>query len=103
MQGCCGKLEGVGLSDFNHSLGAATERRSPERASDDEFRTAWSCSELRYRACLLFASSVVLFSQRRSLSSWLQCLGAAGLIVVVLTLFAEALDPHPMDALGIGR
>jgi hypothetical protein len=46
-------------------------------------------------ACLLFAGSVILLSKRRSLPSWLQLIGSAGLMMVVLTHFAEAFDLIP--------
>ena len=41
---------------------------------------------------LLFVGSFVLLSKRRSLSSWLQLIGSAAFIIVVLTHFVEALD-----------
>lgn len=43
-------------------------------------------------ACLLFVGSVVLLSRKRSLASWLQLIGSASLMMVVLTHFAEAFD-----------
>jgi len=46
-------------------------------------------------ACLLFAGAVILRSRKRSLSSRLELIGSAGLIMVVLTHFAEAFDLIP--------
>jgi hypothetical protein len=46
-------------------------------------------------ACLLFVGAVILCSRKRSLSSWLQLIGSAGLIMVVVTHFAEAFDLIP--------
>lgn len=43
-------------------------------------------------ACLLFGGSVVLLSRKRSLASWLQLIGSASLMMVVLMHFAEAFD-----------
>lgn len=43
-------------------------------------------------ASLLFAGSAILFSKRRSAASTLQLIGSAGLMMVVLTHFAEAFD-----------
>jgi hypothetical protein len=46
-------------------------------------------------ACLLFVGAVILYSRKRSLSSWLQLIGSAGLIMVVVTHFAEAFGLIP--------
>ena len=46
-------------------------------------------------ACLLFAGSIVLFLKGRTVSSSLQLLGAGGLVLVVLTHFAEAFGLLP--------
>lgn len=43
-------------------------------------------------ACLLFAGSAILFSKTRSAASTLQLIGSVGLMMVVLTHFAEAFD-----------
>jgi hypothetical protein len=45
--------------------------------------------------CMLFSGSAVLFARRRTLWSLLQLLGAACLIVVVLTHVCEALQLFP--------
>jgi hypothetical protein len=45
--------------------------------------------------CLLFAGSVVLFVRRRTITSFLQLLGSACLVVVVLTHVTEALRWFP--------
>jgi hypothetical protein len=54
-------------------------------------------------ACLLFVGAVILCSRKRSLSSWLQLIGSAGLIMVVVTHFAEAFDLIPWMHLGRGK
>ena len=43
-------------------------------------------------ACLLFAGSIVLLSRKRSLASWFQLIGSTGLMMVVLTHFAETFE-----------
>ena len=43
-------------------------------------------------ACALFSGSAVLFSRTKAVSAFLQLLGAGGLVVVVLTHVAEALN-----------
>lgn len=43
-------------------------------------------------AYLPFAGSVVFLSKKRSLASWLQPIGAASLMMIVLTHFAKAFD-----------
>jgi hypothetical protein len=51
--------------------------------------------------CMLFSGSAVLFVRRRSGSSFLQLLGAGGLVVVVLTHVSEALQLFPSMHWGL--
>jgi hypothetical protein len=51
-------------------------------------------------ACVLFSGSAVLFSRARTARSFLQLLGAGCLVVVVLTLFCEALHLFPWMGWG---
>ena len=53
--------------------------------------------------CVLFGGSVIVFSKRRSLSSLLQLVGAGGLVIVVLTHFAEAFQFFPWMGWGLER
>ena len=46
-------------------------------------------------ACLLFAGSIVFFSSRKTVGSFLQLLGAGCLVVVALTHAFEALHLFP--------
>ena len=46
-------------------------------------------------AYILFSSSVVLFCRGKTLSSFLQLVGAGFMVVVVLTHVSEALDLFP--------
>ena len=46
-------------------------------------------------ACMLFAGSVVLFSRGRTVWSFVQLLGAAFLLIVVLAHICEALQWFP--------
>jgi hypothetical protein len=45
--------------------------------------------------CLLFSGSLVLFSRENTVSSFLQLLGAGGLMVVMLTHIAEVFQLLP--------
>jgi len=48
-----------------------------------------------FPASLLFMGACVLFARRKTAASFLQLLGAAGLLVVVLTHVAEAVNVLP--------
>jgi hypothetical protein len=52
-------------------------------------------------ACILFSGSVVLFSGKKSVRSFLQLLGAGCLVVVVLTHIFEALHLFPWMHWGL--
>jgi hypothetical protein len=52
-------------------------------------------------ACMLFAGSVVVFLRSKTASSFLQLLGSACLVVVVLTLVSEALHLLPWMHWGL--
>jgi succinate dehydrogenase/fumarate reductase cytochrome b subunit len=54
-------------------------------------------------AGVLFSGSVVLFSREKSVSSFLQLVGAGCLVVVVLTHVAEALHLFPWMRWGQGH
>ena len=45
--------------------------------------------------CALFTGSVIIWLRRKSISSFLQCLGATGLVIVVLTHVFEAFRLFP--------
>jgi len=51
---------------------------------------------------VLFSGSIILFSKTKSMGSVLQLLGAACLMVVILTHIAEATSVVPVYALGTG-
>ena len=46
-------------------------------------------------ACMLFSGAIVLFSRRKTVSSFLELLGAGCLVLVVLAHFSEALQWFP--------
>ena len=52
-------------------------------------------------ACMLFSGSVVLFFRGKTVSSFLQLLGAGCLVVVVLTHVSEALHLFPWMHFGL--
>ena len=52
-------------------------------------------------ACMLFSGSVVLFFRAKNVSSCLQLLGAACLVVVVLAHISEALHLFPWMQWGL--
>lgn len=52
-------------------------------------------------ACMLFSGSVILFSGRKTLSSFLQVIGAGGLVVVVLTHICEGMNLFPWMHWGL--
>jgi hypothetical protein len=52
-------------------------------------------------ACMLFSSSVVLFFRGKTVSSFLQLLGAGCLVVVVLTHVSESLHLFPWMRWGL--
>ncbi len=52
-------------------------------------------------AMLLFVGSIILISKCRSAFSWLQLIGSAGLMLVVLTHFAEAFELIPWTGWGL--
>ena len=54
-------------------------------------------------ACLLFAGSLVLFWRGKAVSSFLQLLGAASLVLVVLAHMFEALNLFPSMGWGVER
>ena len=54
-------------------------------------------------SCMLFTGSVALFLKGRSAWSFLQLLGAGGLVVVVLTHLCEALHLFPWMHWGLDR
>ncbi len=51
--------------------------------------------------CMLFAGSAVLFSHTKTAASFLQLIGAACLVIVVLTHIAEALHLFPWMNWGL--
>jgi hypothetical protein len=51
--------------------------------------------------CVLLVGAIMLYARRKTVSSFLQLLGAAGLLLVVLTHVAEAARLFP--AMGWGR
>ena len=51
-------------------------------------------------ACALFAGSAIIWLRRKSISSLLQLLGAAALVIVVLAHVFEALDVFPRMGWG---
>lgn len=53
--------------------------------------------------CALFTGSVIIWLRRKSISSFLQCLGATGLVVVVLTHAFEAFRLFPGMRWGYQR
>lgn len=54
-------------------------------------------------ACILFSGSVIVFFKERNVTSLFQLIGAGGLIVVVLTHFAEAFQFLPWMGWGTER
>ena len=53
--------------------------------------------------CALFTGSVIIWLRRKCISSFLQCLGATGLVVVVLTHAFEAFRLFPGMRWGYQR
>jgi len=54
-------------------------------------------------AFILFGGSIIIFSKGRNVTSLLQLIGAGGLVVVVLTHFAEAFQFLPWMGWGTER
>ena len=52
-------------------------------------------------ACMLFSGSIVLSLRRKTISSFLQALGAGCLVVVALTDVSEALHLFPWMRFGL--
>lgn len=50
--------------------------------------------------CALFTGSMIIWLRRKSISSFVQCLGATGLVVVVLTHVFEGLGVFPRMGWG---
>jgi formate hydrogenlyase subunit 3/multisubunit Na+/H+ antiporter MnhD subunit len=51
-------------------------------------------------ACALFTGAMIIFVRRRSISSFLQLVGAAGLVAVILTHVFEGLRVFPRMGWG---
>src|SRR5213080_4990887 len=51
--------------------------------------------------CALFTGATIIFVRRRSMSSFLQLVGTAGLVTVILTHVFEGLRVFPPMGLGI--